>query len=183
MKFGREENAEPNTAFATGVLLGQGRDFRAIKDGFIGGIYMIMRKKIEVRYVNCPDMEDGRIGFCRDIAEANDCMRPRYPYRDPDGKRVIGFCHIENHAQLENLARQVGFMTAEEYKKKRIGEGKKNWRQMYIIELIDAIGEKLMHGGVEYDYMSKDTGEVELILWKCPPAAFQRWKGKPPKNG
>ncbi|MGO4500058.1 hypothetical protein AB4114_29710 [Paenibacillus sp. 2RAB27] len=125
-------------------------------------------KTIEVRYISFPDIEDGILGFYRDVVD-HECMSPRYFYKQSE--KSSGFCHIRTPDEMDNLAKQINAMSRLEFQEDKRQKGFKTWLNAYALYLSEELGKALQNGGVRIV-----IGDVEL-LFKCPNGKFVPWKG------
>lgn len=126
---------------------------------------MSERREIEVHYIACPSITEGRLSF-KENSKSPLCVCPSYPY-------LGGRYHIGKQSdEVDQLARSLGIETREEFARNYEGP----WKRAYITVFTDALGERLMNGGFDWTYYPEDGGEPKEIRFICPPGEFERTK-------
>lgn len=123
-----------------------------------------------VRYVHFPDTEDGLLGFYHEPTN-NQCIEPRYFYKHSE--KSWGYCHIQNAAEMDDLAIKIGAKTRGIFKIERESAGFKTWLDAYSDYLSQEIGNALQENGILLEIRGRE------ILFYCPKGQFVPWKGKP----
>jgi hypothetical protein len=128
-----------------------------------------------VRYIHFPDTSDGRLGFYHEPTDIG-CVSPRYTYHGIGNNKdkIIGYCHIENAEQMNELALKYRAMTREEIQLFRATQGEATWKDAYSMYLSRFLG----------DVLQTEQGIVwlvkhQLVRFKCRPGEFVVWsKGR-----
>jgi hypothetical protein len=133
----------------------------------VGGEKMSERTEIFVRYIACPSMTNGMLGFY-EYPEDKYCVSPNYPY--PGGYYHIG----RSTEEVDEIARDLKIKTRDEFRFDHDGP----WKNDYIAEFTNALGKRLMGDGFKWTFYPNE-GEPQYFLFTCPHNEFQPNKIKP----